>query len=42
METLVHEMGHAWMSWPHSYTELLWYPSGAQANGDAEPSQPVQ
>ena len=24
METLVHEMGHAWMSWPHSYAEVRW------------------
>ena len=24
METLVHEMGHAWMSWPHSHAEVLW------------------
>ncbi|MDE2968772.1 MAG: hypothetical protein OXT51_01525 [Chloroflexota bacterium] len=40
METLVHEMGHAWMSWPHSYTELLWYPSGAQANGEADLPNP--
>ena len=24
MESLVHEMGHAWMSWPHSYAEVRW------------------
>ena len=24
METLVHEMGHAWMAWPHSYPEVYW------------------
>ena len=24
MELLVHEMGHAWMSWPHSYAEVRW------------------
>ncbi len=26
MPTLVHEIGHAWMFWPHSYTELPWRP----------------
>lgn len=26
METIVHEIGHGWMGWPHSYTELLWEP----------------
>lgn len=24
METIVHEMGHAWMAWPHSYSEVGW------------------
>ena len=24
MEALVHEIGHAWMSWPHSYAEVRW------------------
>ena len=24
METLVHEIGHAWMGWPHSYAEVYW------------------
>ena len=24
MQTLVHEIGHAWMNWPHSYAEVLW------------------
>ena len=24
MEALVHEMGHAWMGWPHSYAEVRW------------------
>lgn len=24
MEVLVHEIGHAWMSWPHSYAEVRW------------------
>ncbi len=26
MEIIVHEMGHAWMGWPHSYAELPWVP----------------
>ncbi len=26
MPTLVHEIGHAWMFWPHSYVELPWRP----------------
>ena len=26
MTTLIHEIGHAWMLWPHSYTELPWRP----------------
>ncbi len=24
MTTMLHEIGHAWMFWPHSYTELPW------------------
>ena len=24
METLVHEIGHGWMMWPHSYAEVRW------------------
>ena len=24
MENLVHELGHAWMNWPHSYAEVRW------------------
>ena len=27
METILHEMGHGWMLWPHSFTELKWHPS---------------
>ena len=27
MMTLVHEIGHGWMFWPHSYTELTWKPN---------------
>ena len=26
MTTLIHEIGHGWMLWPHSYTELPWKP----------------
>ncbi len=26
MTTLVHEIGHGWMFWPHSYIELPWRP----------------
>ena len=33
MMTLVHEIGHSWMFWPHSYTELPWRP---------DPSGPYQ
>ena len=24
METIVHEIGHGWMAWPHSYAEVAW------------------
>ena len=24
MELLVHEIGHGWMNWPHSYAEIRW------------------
>ena len=24
MMTILHEMGHGWMGWPHSFTELRW------------------
>lgn len=24
METIVHEIGHGWMAWPHSYAEVRW------------------
>ena len=24
METIVHEMGHGWMAWPHSFSEVSW------------------
>ena len=26
METIVHEMGHGWMAWPHSFSEVPWQP----------------
>ncbi len=26
MPTLIHEIGHSWMLWPHSYVELPWKP----------------
>ena len=26
MEIIIHEMGHGWMQWPHSFTELQWHP----------------
>ena len=26
METIVHEMGHGWMAWPHSFSEVPWRP----------------
>lgn len=27
METIVHEMGHAWPLWAHSYLEIMWIPN---------------
>ena len=27
MPTLIHEIGHGWMFWPHSYIELPWKPN---------------
>ena len=36
MELLIHEIGHGWMNWPHSYGEVAWYPGG---KGD-EPQEP--
>ncbi|MYD96687.1 MAG: hypothetical protein F4X98_04785 [Gammaproteobacteria bacterium] len=26
METIIHEIGHAWLLWPHSFAEVLWRP----------------
>lgn len=37
METIVHEMGHGWMSWPHSFTDLPWLPS---AGGELQVPNP--
>ena len=37
METIVHEMGHGWMSWPHSFAEVLWR---ASAGEELEPPNP--
>ena len=33
----VHEMGHGWMGWPHSYTEVLWEP---ELGGEVEQPNP--
>ncbi len=38
MELVVHEMGHAWMDWPHSFTEIPWLPSGP--GGAVNPPNP--
>ncbi len=35
MEVLVHEIGHGWMQWPHSYAEVLWKPNGPDGDVDA-------
>ena len=32
METLVHEIGHAWMGWPHSFAEVYWEGEGGVPN----------
>ena len=37
METIVHEMGHGWMSWPHSFAEVMWR---ASAGDELEPPNP--
>lgn len=37
METVVHEMGHGWMAWPHSYSEVKWKD---EATGEIEPPNP--
>lgn len=30
METIVHEMGHGWMAWPHSFSEVPWRPAAGE------------
>ena len=37
METIVHEIGHGWMSWPHSYFEAPWR---SQIGNDLEGPNP--
>ena len=37
LETIVHEIGHGWMQWPHSYAELAWQPV---LGGEVEPPNP--
>ncbi len=34
MATIVHEIGHGWMFWPHSYAEVLWRPAGTDSPTD--------
>ena len=36
MGTIVHEIGHGWMAWPHSFQEVPWRPG----EGDLEPPNP--
>ena len=38
METLVHEIGHGWMMWPHSYAEVAWRPY--DPDGEAQEPSP--
>ena len=37
MEVLVHEVGHAWMAWPHSFTEVPWR---SELGREIEPPNP--
>ena len=37
METIVHEMGHGWMAWPHSFAEVPWRPA---AGRELQPPNP--
>ena len=37
MEIVVHEMGHGWMAWPHSFAEVGWRPD---ADDDVGPPNP--
>lgn len=36
MGTVVHEIGHGWMRWPHPFAEVPWAPYG----GDLQPPNP--
>ncbi|MYD96041.1 MAG: hypothetical protein F4X98_01465 [Gammaproteobacteria bacterium] len=37
MRVIVHEIGHAWLFWPHSYVEMLWQPYPDDELGDPNP-----
>ena len=37
METIVHEIGHGWMVWPHSFSEVPWRP---EAGEEIQPPDP--
>ena len=37
METIVHEMGHGWMAWPHSFAEVPWRGSAGEELGPPNP-----
>ncbi len=38
MGVIVHEIGHTWMAWPHSFTELRWLPG--TTGSPVEPPNP--
>ena len=40
MEIIVHEMGHGWMQWPHSFTELQWHPRHPSVGGAPDVPNP--
>ena len=37
METIVHEIGHGWMAWPHSFAEVPWRAEDAEEPGPPNP-----
>ena len=37
MEMIVHEMGHGWMGWAHSYSEVAWRPYSGDKIGRNNP-----
>ena len=37
METIVHEIGHGWMFWPHSYAEVPWRGEAGEEPGPPNP-----